>query len=432
MKLQLWTILKDYCDELLWMGLNWLFYLLVTITLLQTNVSAVYIDPPHQEVFINNSANFNSIRTAYGAVIRNQDPTVDSPIIYATVKLFGLYPQVDDHILSQSDKTIFWDYKVKYAQSITGRNSMSDSSCADGQSTLNYLNYTFKPSINVTYNNQTTVIYPQGVVSPFDYSADYLAGDGNQTLNLSINGEFHFYYDRLDTYQRYVCLGYDSEGICSTKGCFPTTQSRTYEVLQKVSDSKSYIVENPEYIQFLSKPVLSEQWYKNNLFNNVLFSQRKFYKAQIKLNMENITNISFYSFSINPQSFGMLIVNSSYNYSAQNGNGTYYNSSFVPYYLEKQNNSFTYIYLLNSSYIGQGSNELTLSLFDTFGNSFSLSRNILSRRVAYGNITQGEGEINRETVRSTIEIKDEKINVYLVSLTIFVLLIVLHVRKIKN
>lgn len=412
------------------MRLSLSFYISFVIFLLSFNFAFAYANPPHNEVFTNNSINFNSIRAGYGQVIWNENPTVDSPVIYSTVKLFGIYPQVDDHIFEDGNTTIFWDYKVKYVDTITGKNSMSDYRCSDGQSTLNYLNYTFSPSLNLTYNNQTSVIYPDGVISPLVMNLQ--GGDGNESLNLSINGEYRFYYDRTDYYLRYVCLGYDSEGTCTTTGCFGITERRTYEVLKKVSDSSSYIVEKPQYIQFLSKPVLAEQWYKNNLFNNILFSQRRFYKAQIKLNGANITNLSFYSFDIAKDRFGMLYINSSYNYSAQNGEGTYYNSSIMPYYLERQNNSFAYIYLLNSSYNCQGSNELTLNLFDTFSNNFSLSNNILSRRVAYGNITQEGGEINRENVRSTIEVSKESVNIYLVSLTVFVLILLLQVRKLNR
>ena len=382
---------------------------------------STYTDPPHDEVYGSNSALSSSIQTKFIQLGNKSTPGVDDPVTFAGAKIITAMPSVDSRI-SDGNSTIFWVYGVEYKAQFSGTNSLSDERCLKGTSDLNFISYETESKMSFSYNNITKEVAPTSNFVSVPFSKSELQSQQENAMNITVSGSFNFIYNRHDVYQDYVCLGYGDDGGCDSYGCFTFVSEGNFEVKKPFYDSKNYWAENGNVSHFLLAPVLREQWYRNNNFNTMVFSKRRLYDADFKLNGSEIGRADVYNFNIVEDKYGAKSVVSNASIDIRNAIIAEYNVNFTPSTLQLSNNSVSFIYEFNTSYLGIGRNELSLVLKDFFSNKYYINESLLSRKVSFNNVTEG-GQSGRENVREGIEIEEKNLNPITVSFCVIGVLV---------
>ena len=384
-----------------------------------------YTDPPHDAVYGYNSG--LPIQKNFVERSAKTTPGVDDPTTFADARILTVMPSIENRI-SDGNSTVFWVYGVEYKNQFSGTNSLSDERCLKGTSDLDFISYSVDPKLSFKYNNVTKEVTPGSFFVSVPFSKNELQTNEEEEMNVSINGNFTFRYHRHDVYQDYVCLGYDDEGGCDSHGCFTFVDDRNVEIKKPFYHSKSYAVENNNFTRLLVAPALREQWYRNNRFDNLIFSKRKFYDAVVKMNGVEIAHLSPYAFDIIADEYGVeSIISNMSNIS----DFAEHSMNITPYLLQKTNHSFSYVYEFNASYDGTGNNELTLEMKDDFFNRYDINENLTSRRISFNNAV--EGNSRNADVRPGITLEDKGIKPLTIGLgAIGILVIVLLANKIRN
>ncbi len=158
------------------------------------------------------------------------------------------------------------------------------------------------------------------------------------------------------------------------------------------TDSLVYTVEADGEGYFVAAPVLSEQWYANNQFNLITASKMQFYKFKLFLDDAIIDETSLREFDIAEDSGLQHIYSISLNSSEAQDNPISVSSSngnpLPPLFGDENYGIF---YLIKSSYDGIGLHSLRLEIYDDFGGSSSFTKQLLSRSLTYGNLSELPG-----------------------------------------
>jgi hypothetical protein len=135
--------------------------------------------------------------------------------------------------------------------------------------------------------------------------------------------------------------------------------------------------------------------------------------------VEKAQNISFVSFSFDR--YGLLRGKINFNES----NPTH-QSSFETYLIEVGNISYNYLFFSNFSYFSPSKNNLSIQVFDLFGNPYSYNSSILSRSLKNGNMTQFALPPDSIFVRPSFEPDSLSLNQFSIFLPVFGFLIILY------
>lgn len=403
---------------------SFLFFLL-----LSSLVFSYYSDPPHQDVENTNKAISSTIQNTYVSKGPAKSPSIDDPVKFADARILTVLPSIDNRISDKVNSTVFWVYGIDYENTLAGPNSLSDDRCLGGQSTVTFVSSAVNPKMMFLYQNNSKEItlIQSDFFQTLPFNRDELLSEKQERLNITLHGNISLKYSRTDTYQRYTCLAY-SDGVCTSQGCFPFTEEREVEIIKPFSHSVSYEVENGPITNFLSSPVLSEQWYKNNVFNNVVLSKRKFSKGIFRLNDAPISNISLYVFDIIADDYGVKSIKSLESYNASKAEAAFYfaNNITIPA-IQNSTGFFPYVYQFNTTYEAVGRNNLSLELQDHFSNSFFIEESIMSRRISFNQVVDDgaspSGNVKNEIIRPGATVKEEILYRNIINLGALVLLL---------
>ncbi len=233
---------------------------------------------------------------------------------------------------------------------------------------------------------------------------------GNDNLTVVFNGTATFVYviDNRSSGGTY-CV--------SNKGVY-------YETIH-FGDTETYNVYGKNNLIFTIAPVLNEQWFRNNRFDNIVLSQNQIYKAEVFLNDEKQKNFTLYEFNITEDSFGLQGIYSI----SLNDSGFVGDTDATPAFLENETHSYGHLYRFDYGYEGIGENKLELVVYDFLGENETIEQKILSRQLSYsGNKTETGEEYDPETTRRSAgfrmdEIRLLEIGVGMLGLIVIVLLI---------
>ncbi len=269
-------------------------------------------------------------------------------------------------------------------------------------------------SKSVSYSLTDLDSLPNYILLPFSKEELSLA-EANDSLDVFLNWKIKVNFENYEVYSP------GGEGVQFY--CNPgPLQTEEYTGTSNIS----YKIENGNLLYFLSKPVLKEQWYKNNHFDSILLSKRKFYKGEIFKNGEQLLTSQLYFFDSSYDQYGLMNILLVKNESNQELSEVIaYN---VPVPLEINNESFIYAYMFNSTYEGIGKNNLTLVLYDMFGNEFTQTYEITSKMLGFGGNNSEEGTLSEYTGKSAAFGKEELLLILVPTSIIGILFIIVFFR----
>jgi hypothetical protein len=259
------------------------------------------------------------------------------------------------------------------------------------------LSYTFTYSnvSLVVFSNQTYTKVPQQILSLMQNSSI------SSPLNISINGSVEVLRRINDR-----TFGIDS--------CV----DRFYDYSKKFNYSfnGSFYVLGSRVHFFQLRPVLDEQLSQNSRFDFLIFSSSPISNLTYSLNgnvekTQNISNVSVYL-----DRYGLFRGKLNFNDS-----NAHLFSSFQTYLIEDGNISYNHLFFSNFSYYFPSKNNLSIAVFDIFGNLYSHNSSILSRSLKNGNLTQFD-----VSLRPNFESNPSSLNQFSIFLPFFGFLIILY------
>jgi hypothetical protein len=244
--------------------------------------------------------------------------------------------------------------------------------CAEYEDSANVsyvgtVTFKFRDIENATPFSSTLVQVPPYILDAMKSSS------GTEQLTVNITGKIIFTYNIND------------QGTDCVNHPINITPNVSF------STSRNFTVYGTNKLFFLRAPVLREQWFRNNRFDVVVFSQAPLYHADIYLNGNRTRNLTLRTFEINSSSYGVQEIISSL--SSPDGWSEAVNLA-TPTPLEAGNLSFAYIYGFNYSYEGIGQNNLSLVVNDSFLGQARYGEQLLSRMLSYN----GTGTENGSTM----------------------------------
>ena len=243
---------------------------------------------------------------------------------------------------------------------------------------------------------------PKPVLEAMENSSGY------EYLNISMNASAIFDYEFNDR----GFAGFD---------CTSTTVNETVAI--PFSLNASFLVAGKHKLFFLRSPVLGEQWFRNNRFNMVVFSQAPLYQAGTSLNGEPAGNRTLRTFNVTTDRYGLQQIISNKTDEKDWSESTNITN---PVSLETYNHSFYYVYEFNHSYEGIGENNLSLLVEDSFLNDAAYNATLLSRMLSHNGTTAETGEpIDPEITRKSAGFREETLSAFEISLGFLGLIIIL-------
>ncbi len=352
-------------------------------------VFSSYTNPPFIDVNVYNNGKINNLQSTYLQSVDKKNPTYEDPIAFASARLLLAFPSVDNRISADKQSNIIW----VWAENHSVKEKRFDGSCTDERT---YVDYTLSGSISFTFKNNTrniSITNKTELTVSIPFTKDELdKTNGSDELAVKLEGNFIFIYNEIDY------------GLwCSLYGCncvpsLPKNVSITYHF----SDQLSYLVEGGSVIFFLSAPVLHEQWAKNNHFDNIILSKRLFYSGVVKLNNNKIASFNLYNFDIDDAGLGLLKIVSFKNFSLSNIYAQENKTVITPIPLEKENETFVYVYKFDTNYSGIGVNNLSIELIDHFESHFNKEAAIASRLLSFNeNISEDNTKYGFDKMRES-------------------------------
>lgn len=259
--------------------------------------------------------------------------------------------------------------------------------CVESQKQKNaYYNITVEfrlAEILETVNSTSNIINATPVIMEIARNSS-----GNEILDVALNGSISFVYT-ID----------DKEKIFSGE-C--VSNEKIYEKTIWFNDSRNVFVAGENKIFFLTKPVLSEHWYRDNDINWFILSQSKIY--EIEITVENKSGetekkiIHLYDFNITRNEWGIAeIISIEKDVAVFAGR-----ASVMPNAISEKNTTFSYVYTPNyTDSLELGEKKFTLRTMDVFSREERKEYIIYSRQLSLGEKTETGGPNTWETTRKS-------------------------------
>ncbi len=335
-----------------------------------------YADPPIPEVMGHN-LDPGFLNSLMGNVPEGLelDPYHDSESVYLNATLLGVFPSVEDRIPADpgpSGHVILWTWGEDYSTHIYRDFEVDNRTCKDVGLVINPEKITY--SFRIIVNNVSSAHYavPPSEIPPLGFAFPLDRGQLEQ-FNATEMLEIRLEYSGSYTYG-------------NAHGCEGPVWY-TIEIYEH--STLHYYVENGNVVFFTARPVLGEQWFRNNKFDNLIFSKKKFYKSEIYLDGNKTGEAGIYNFSIYEGAGGAWFINTTREDKYRNATLEEYGLVYEPVPMLRENESFRYLYEQNYSYGGFGYHNLSLVLTDHFLNRYEYNRTLLSR-------ASGEAEAREE------------------------------------
>ncbi len=220
------------------------------------------------------------------------------------------------------------------------------------------------------YTNSTSNIlnFPQDLLEEISNSS------GRDVLNMSSSIEVEFTYMINDRIGGFYCAD-DYKNYSDT--IIHTLNSSFF-----VGGDKKFI--------FLSKPIINEQWFRNNKIEVIIFSQ--FPLSNLTYSRGNYSkSVTFRQLNETYNFYGLKVLVSN-NVSKENIAKT------SPHLLEKRGLNYSYIYVFEEEFEGLGYFEHYVKVEDILGRSENFSFTTLSRALSYqSNYSEVESNFTRKS-----------------------------------
>lgn len=393
---------------------------------------ALFSEPPVNQMTGQNNASAPLLQNSFLTHLPKSMPTVSNPIEAADAIIVKLDPSVDNVVSDKNPPRILWVWAEKHAEYI---NQLPDlQRCFDGV-TLIYNSKTVSSTIKVSFKGETrSMRNPGSGYLDLPFSPAELATAGPyEKMTISLSGEFNFLYDRTILHYKYLpCSEQGGQGVCVPSCDFYSMETGVANFSRPFSSSMAYTVEGGNVLFFLASPVLREQWYRNNRFDNLAFSNRMFYKSAFLLNGLEISNASLYAFDLYNDDIGVWYIKSVN--LANKSSGMAFAEKLVrvsPNQIQRTNDVFSYLYQANASYSGLGKNNATLALFDRFLNQYENSEEITSRMLSLNSDTMETGEpvMNQSVARPSLAYKEEKLTGIIINIGIIGVFLLIVLKR---
>lgn len=391
---------------------------------------AQFFDPPITNLTSLNDAALQNLQNTYLIQLPKSPPTIDNPIEAADAMLIKLDPSVDNFISAEKLPKLIWVWAEKHAEEV---NIPADlQSCTDGVN-LRFKSRTINPHIEFLFNGNNRTVNDSSFSIDVPFSTEELSVNAPyQNISVLLSGEFNFLYDRTVLHYQYLQC---SEGGAA-EGCVPSCElysidSDIANFSKKFSSNLTYVVEGANTLFFLTKPVLREQWHRNNLFDSLVFSNKVFYRSVILFNEEKISNTSIYDFDLYNDSIGIYYIKTINKSDDVNDTSTIMKEStglFSPHTIQNQVYSYSYLYQVNATYRGVGKNNITLLLIDRFLNNATKKEQINSRTLSLDGVPR-EGSSSTDFTRPNIISNNQTITSVIVGVGILGVFLFIVLRK---
>ncbi|MDD5337105.1 MAG: hypothetical protein PHS02_01340 [Candidatus ainarchaeum sp.] len=323
--------------------------------------------PFHSNVSIHN--NLLAPALLGSECLNRTEPDFNNPIACSEAQLLTVYPSVDSRISSGLPSYVLWRYA---SEATLQRMKVTDSHGCESTYTKTPLFQSISVDLRADFMNETYIrenISENPILIPVPLSALSFTDGSNITLEL--NGTFFFQYSYYELKSSWSC---NELGVC---GCSQQPSGYFFNITKNISSNLSYEVEGGPVLHFLSKPVLYEQWAGNPVFEDMVFSKRKFCNVSILLNNITLNSSQLYSFEItNDSSDAWHIISAPMNPSLGWREIHEYST---PIQIESYPEAFSYINIFTKDYSAQGKHNITIILQDQFNSSFSQRFGIVSR-----------------------------------------------------
>ena len=399
-----------------------LFFFLFIFLLL--NIASPLAYPPIEDVTSHNMEIANSLINTTENVggSPTNAPTVDDPVSFFSMRVFTALPSVDERISSNHIPLMLWGWGEQHEEKVEEERKTPN--CPDSVITVesngNPVPGEFSALVQFQDEERSADLL-NGSKNPFPIpfskeELDVQIEKDNETnrskplyLNITIAGSLSFTYARTEHTYTYECETVwinetNSIEVCT---CHPVTYESNITIEKTASSSHSFLLENGNVLFFLLKPILREQLKDESAVNAVIFSKRLPYKAYLKFD-DNVFNAVYTnSFSIEEDGLGVQYIKSAEDFhkgispdDKDITNSTNLNSSLSfssletylrPIQLEKENESFSNIYGINSSYANMsGRHNLSMLFFDHFNDRYEYNENVLTRTMTLISIERKE------------------------------------------
>lgn len=364
-------------------------------------VSFAYTDPPISEVMGHNfdSSFLESLanNVPEGVVLDPEHyPGHEFDPVYFNATLIGVFPSVEDRVPADAGiYQILWMWGEEYNNTVH-YDSINDSdgdTHTDVYLTMDEIQYSFK----IKVDNETVIWrFPDEPPSDIAY------------FNLSLSPEQMEKYNATERME--VLLEYSATYVYKTVG---SSGDELQVIVEEGGHTELYYyVENGNVTFFTVRPVLGEQWYRNNHFDNLVFSKKRFYKSELYLDGNLVGSARILNFSIYTGAGGAWFINSSVEEVYGNSTLYEYGMVYTPIPMIADNESFRYLYEENYSYSGIGRHNLTLVLTDDFLHTYEYNRTLLSRAAGEQEAAEEGADCPQggaECARPTYEKPDESL-----------------------
>ena len=402
-------------------------------------IYATLPDPPIEDMIALNAAAISNLQNAYLSQLPHHTPDFNDPIEAAGAALIKLDPAVDSSISSSRPPKTIWVWAEKHADTVSAVVTNSQG-CQDSYF-LKFVSKFVSFPIKFSFRGSTrTTQDPDSFYFDIPFSKNELdAADPYDRLSVDLTGKFDFYYDRLINYYSKSCSDTDQGEVCI---CVPSATVEDVKVYSKpFSSTLSYEVEAGNVLFLMNAPLLREQWFRNDKFNNIALSKRIFYKSDIIRNQEKVASASIYEFDYFADKLGIHYIKSLLIADPQFKDGiTAFKEDkalVFPKQLEEKDEKFGYVYQTNFTYSGIEKNDLELDMHDRFLNVFEKKELINSRLLSYEkdgvednlNLESVPEKINPESIRPSLAIPEQNTNFAILEIgLIFVFIIILLKR----
>ncbi len=262
--------------------------------------------------------------------------------------------------------------------------------------------FAFRDVIENVSTSSNVIPVPQPILDIMENSSGY------EYLNISMNASIIFSYE------------FNDRGF-GLFDCADNTINETAVI--PFSLNASFLVAGKQKLFFLRSPVLYEQWFRNNRFNLIVFSQAPLYQTNTSLNNELLDDRTLRTFNVTTDRYGLQQIVSNKTNETDWSESTNLTN---PVFLGIDNHSFYYVYEFNHSYDGIGKNNLSLFLKDSFLGEAYYEATILSRMLSYNGTTTETGEaMDPEITRKSTGFREETLSAFEISLGFLGLIIIL-------
>lgn len=194
-----------------------------------------------------------------------------------------------------------------------------------------------------------------------------------------------------------------------------------------INEQRNFTIEGANQLFFLRRPVLREQWYRNNHFDMLVLSQSRIYLANVSLNGNASCGFRTHEFDVADMQHGLRQIVSV----PLNGSGAQYGiSGSTPTPLMEGNHTFGFYYAFDCPYEGLGKNNLSLEVHGFYGANSSHNETLLSRALSYsGDIDELGQPAQAGTSRPSAAAGTESLGVFSISAGMLGLLFILVVAN---